>query len=256
MVDIVCVGNSHLNAVRAAAELRARKGTLDFSFVGFQLLDEKYQPDLVVRDGEHIFNPRFDDEFQRCVRQSGPTMIFTYLGGAEHALLALARSVRPFDLVDPSLPYDLIDLESELIPYDVMFAVCCERISFMPPWFRHLRDLAALPICQIGLPPPIAGDEHILRRAGPISRERLEQHGVAPARLRHKVWRLCLAATRHVCDENAVSLIDPPLVAVDADGCLRVQYRGQDEVHANAAYGDLLLDRMLEIATDRQRGVQ
>ena len=252
MIDLVCVGSSHLHAIRAAVEDRARAGSLPFSFRGFQLLDDRYQPEFRVLDGKHVFNAAFDDDFCHQLEQSSPPLIFTYLGGAEHVILALVRNARPFDIIDPSDPDGRSDPEAEIIPFDVMFSTCCERINFMPLWFHHLRELADLPLCQIGLPPPITGDEHIISRAGPGFREQLAQYGVAPARLRQKVWRLCLAATRHVCQQHGVDLIEPPQDAIDADGCLKVQYRGYDEVHANRAYGDLLLDRMLHVAARYQ----
>ncbi|MGA3403120.1 MAG: hypothetical protein ABSC95_28240 [Acetobacteraceae bacterium] len=251
MLQVVCVGASHLHSLRHAYALRQRSGEIDFAFKIFQLLEDRYKPGYTSVDGQNVFNENFGIDFQEYLETSKPSAVFTYLGGAEHALLSLTKSPRPFDFYIPGEDVQP-DLNSEIIPYDLMLATCRYRVSNMSPWFPHLRSFTKLPLYQVGPPPPIAGDDHITLQADPVFSEAIARYGVAPARLRAKVWEVCNTAMRRVCEENLVHFVAPIAEARDADGCLLLQYRSHDALHANAAYGDLMLDRIVQIARERR----
>jgi len=136
----------------------------------------------------------------------------------------------------------------EIIPYDQMAALCAFYVSPIGAWFSHLRSFTDRPIYQIGQPPPVFGDAHIRANADPIFQEQIERYGIAPHPLRAKVWRICIEATAQLCAKHGVRLIVPPPETLGPEGCLSPGYRGRDAVDPNPAYGDLLLDRMIEIA--------
>jgi hypothetical protein len=249
MLQIVCIGASHLHSLRHAYIQRQRSHEIDFDLKLFQLLDDRYRPAYTFMKGNFIFNESFGTDFREYLKNSGPTAVFTYLGGAEHVWLSLAKSPRPFDFYVPGEEAAL-DSDSEIIPYDLMFASCRYRISNMVPWFPHLRNFTDLPVYQIGPPPPITGDDHISLNADPLLKEQIDRCGIAPARLRAKVWETCIAAMRTLCEENLVHFVAPISEARDAEGCLLLKYRSHDAVHANTEYGDLLLDRIVRIARE------
>jgi hypothetical protein len=131
-----------------------------------------------------------------------------------------------------------------------MIELCDFHLSGISPWFPHLKTFSDRPVYHIALPPPVAGDDHIRRTAGPAFVEQIERYGIAPSRLRAKVWRLCFEATERLCMQHGIGLIAPPAETLDAYNCLSQEYRGHDAVHPNTAYGQLLLDRMVGIARE------
>jgi hypothetical protein len=121
-------------------------------------------------------------------------------------------------------------------------------------WLPHLQEVSGLPVYQIGPPPPVADDDFLRASAGAELLDQIERYGIAPESLRSKVWQICLSAFERQCAGYGVELIGPPAEALGDTQCLLPQYRGRDQVHANSAYGDLLLDRMVAIAATRAGG--
>jgi hypothetical protein len=65
--------------------------------------------------------------------------------------------------------------------------------------------------------------------------------------VRYKLWRLDAQIFAETAAELGVHVANVPRAAVDEDGFLREEFC-DDPVHANPAYGDLVLDQMLAFA--------
>lgn len=251
MLKFACIGASQTHAVRNACLERQKNGAAEFEFTFFFIHDPAYEGSVVfIEDGKIKFRPRFDADFREFVANGEVAVIFTYLGGAEHVPLSLVENARPYDVLFPGEALPATTAERQFIPYDVMLATCQNSVSGWPVWFPHLRELSDRPICHIALPPPITGDDHIRAGAGDAFREQIERYGIAPERLRGKVWRLCTIATEQVCAQHSIRMIAAPPETLDDNDCLLPEYRSDDAVHPNAKYGDLLLDRMLTVAQE------
>jgi hypothetical protein len=255
LLDLICIGASQLQHLRAAYDELQQSGTPSFRFHAFPLAEEPYKPGAYVENGKVKFVAQFDEDFRDYLCSHDPPVIFTYLGGAEHVPIALTNSARPYDVLLPGQRDSGPAPGAEIIPYDLMVAACRSYVSGWPVWFPHLREFSSRPIFQIALPPPVTGDEHIRRGAGGAFAEQIERYGVAPQRLRAKVWRLCVEATKFQCARLDVGVVGPLPETLDENECLLPRYRGGDAVHPNNYYGHLLLRHMLSIAAEhRQEG--
>jgi hypothetical protein len=62
--------------------------------------------------------------------------------------------------------------------------------------------------------------------------------------LRYKLWRAQSSLLRAFCAELGIVFVPAPIGAQDAEGLLSEPYWGDDATHANAAYGELVLDEI------------
>jgi hypothetical protein len=248
LLELVCVGMSHVQALSEAYLERRQRGDCPFNLHAFILDHPPYDPPAVFENDELVFNKKFDADFKECLDRVKPSVIFAYLIGAEHFNLSFINSPRPFDILMPGQNSDRLAAGAELIPYDLMLTTCEFMAHGLRDWLPHLQELSGLPVYQIGPPPPVTGDEFMRTHSGGALFEQIERYGIAPESLRSKVWQICVSAFERQCAAYRVEMIRPPAEALGETQCLLPQYRGHDQVHANPAYGDLLLDRMLSIA--------
>ena len=254
MLDLVCIGASQLHPLNGAYRERQRDGTADFNFYPMLVSEGLYRPGMYIADGKIKFNRRFDADFRDYLAGNDPPVIFTYFGGHEHVPIALINSPRSYDILLPDEADCTLAAGAEIIPYDLMMASCRFFVGGWLAWFPHLREFTDRPIYQIAVPPPITGDDHIRQHAGSDFTEQIERYGIAPERLRAKVWQICVKATEAQCAEHGVGVVGSMPETLDANHCLLPQFRGHDAVHPNNAYGHLLLDRMLSVAAEHRRG--
>ena len=254
-MNLVCIGMSHTHSLQEAYLERQRKGLDTFSLRLFTFGQPPYEHGVGIEGGKVVFNRQFEEDFKAHLEETKPKAVFMYLTGAQHFLMSFINSPRPYDILMPG--GNVMDLlpNAEVISYDLMLRNC-EAASGMIDWLRHMSKLTDLPIYQIGLPPPVTGDEYLTSQARGDLKNQIERYGIAPESLRSKVWQICLTAVERQCAEFQIKVIRPPLEALDEKQCLLTQYRGHDAVHANAAYGDLLLDRMIGIVEQLSSGAE
>jgi hypothetical protein len=70
---------------------------------------------------------------------------------------------------------------------------------------------------------------------------------ISPAPFRYKLWRLHSQIVGEWCDGAAVAFVTSPPASIDEAGFMREPYYG-DGAHANAAYGELVLEQMRRLA--------
>jgi hypothetical protein len=247
LAELICVGMSHVHAVREGFSMRQQAGPVTFDLQTFILDHPPYRPAATFQDGAVRFNQEFAEDFSRCLERTNAHAVFAYLIGAEHFNVAFVNSPRPFDIILPGGNPDSLGHGVELIPYDLLLATFEYYSHSLRDWLPYLRELTDLPIYQIAPPPPIVGDAFMQERASGDLRKQIERYGIAAETLRSKAWQVCVLAFERQCAAYGVELIRAPAEALGETQCLLPQYRGNDVVHANAAYGSLLIDRMLQI---------
>jgi hypothetical protein len=78
------------------------------------------------------------------------------------------------------------------------------------------------------------------RGNGVISAQ-VAEHGIAPAWLRHKFWRLIDSIHQEIAAEAGVAVLPPPPGTRDLRGFRLPEFYGTDWIHANTDYGELVL---------------
>src|SRR5262249_3062782 len=132
----VCVGQSHMACVLAAAQEEGRPGRAIALKEG-RLLEEL---------GARAF------ELQRSrgrtprdlSRDGGP--VFSFIGGVSHLALAMKPHPEPFDFVLPEAPDLLIREDTTLVPFEAMRRLLADRLS---PYLKVLERIARLADCAV-----------------------------------------------------------------------------------------------------------
>ena len=270
MRNLLLVGNSHLVAVSDAASGRDRateeRDSTEFLWhsSGFEsqrvdLVDEAsgepaalhvtligaWRPPLVA-DGAG--EPILADELLAELRAGADALgrvdqVVSYLAGTEHAIFSLVEHPTPFDLVlDADDVPAASDGSRQIVPVDVVRRELRRRIDDTVACCRALR--AAFPdadLVHLLPPPPIADDEYVRSKAE-VFAQVVQEHGVAPAELRRKIYRLYAEVVHDALGELGVRVLDPPDAAHD-DGYLRPELWFEAN-HANHRYGRLVLDQL------------
>jgi hypothetical protein len=244
MKAIFCIGSSHITALRDGHSVR-RAAAMAGGFAWKEIGTNRH-----MKANRHVITEAIDAEYAAIVSAADVSEIFLCCGGGEHVGISLFNN-RPFEVYMPDDgPQQEISGDRDVIPYDVLLATCAFHISEPVPLVQRIRSLSSLPMYHILPPPPPAAEECARDRVPPVFRDLIDKFGITPAPLRHKVWHICCTAARQTYQDMGISVIEPPAEAMDERGFLAPQYAGVDLVHANEAYGALVVDRMVSIAAN------
>ncbi len=220
------IGDSHTTALSSALS-RSPDDRFDIvNLVTFSSSENQRNKDLP----EHItslFQPKF---------------IFCTFGGSEHSVFGLLEMPQPFDFFDPL--ETSIDPQRELISYSMVRETLARR---MKRGFMLLKKVKSLYDCQvvhICSPPPFENidDHHVLPRVF----QNNMHYGIAPAIFRRKLYRLHSSIVFNMCQELGVDFLGVPQESMNSFGFLRPELMSKDPTHANAEYGDLVLQQLIE----------
>jgi hypothetical protein len=244
MIHLIGVGHSHLHSVVNAWKEFASSPTSGICLSAFQMLDARYQPFREVVDGQLIVNANLVADV-RQVADSPDAKFFLYAGGSEHVRWGLINDPRPFDFVTPSTIMDDEALHGEVFPYEMLVALGRQAGEQLTAPLAFVRSLTDQPIYQLCLPPPVSGADLGRVKLGAMFEEGSRKYGIAPDPFRVRVWQICVEGLRRACHEKGVLFLEAPQEMIGADGCLVPGAVGHDAVHANALYGRLLLDQLI-----------
>jgi hypothetical protein len=244
MKAIFCIGASHIMALRDGYSVRAA-ARMAGGFAWKEIATPRH-----MKAHRHVITEAIDAEYAAIVSTADVSEIFLCCGGGEHVGISLFNN-RPFEVYMPDDdPQQEISRDCDIIPYDVLLATCAFHVLEPVPFVQRIRSLSSLPMYHILPPPPPAAEECARDRVPPVFRDLIDKFGITPAPLRHKVWHICCTAARQTYQDMGISVIEPPAEALDERGFLAPQYAGADLVHANEAYGALVVDRMVSIAAN------
>ena len=249
--SVLALGYSHVVAIDQAYSDRRREGRETFPYVSLHL-SGVFDPILTAVEPEPILNSKLISALQDKIEQERPTLIVASLWANQHFFLSVANSPRRFDFFAPGIDAMDTSADTELIPYELMR----RHIDF---WFlnvdailQNLKKLTSVPIVLTPAPPPI-GDFRALPggSSDPVIDQLVAQHGLAPETLRLKFWRLCEQLyVRHAL-QCECTILRVPNDTMDARGFRREAYFGPDWIHANTAYGELVLGQIEQFASSR-----
>jgi hypothetical protein len=242
---VLFIGHSHLRCVRDAVASDAPALAARGVEVRTLLLRPAVAGSPVVPGRDADLLPA---EQRAEVLRSAPWAdhIVLAVGGNAHSVFGLVEHARPFDfeLAGESSPPLLPGREP--LPGALVAAALRDSELFrqQAAMRRWLCQLSPAPCLELESPPPPRDDAHILAHPGHFG-PLLAEHGVAPAALRYKIWRLQSAAVRQACNELGLRLLPAPASVRDAQGFLVPQALADDPTHANPWYGRQLIEQVL-----------
>lgn len=258
-MEILVVGQSHLAAIRDAAAIRRARNPAATRARILHTLQPQFAPEIIGEDGAEgegaSFAPALAEEIAARIARRRP-LVVSAIGGNAHNMLALIRHPRPFDFrlddaIDAAAPP--IDRDVEPIPLALVTAALARGLARDRLRLRLLSELlsglGAGPLVHLHSPPPVADDRWIAARAEDWFATRgLATAGVAPAPLRHRMWRLASRLIAETVTALGGQVQPTPAAALDAAGYLRANFAG-DATHGNAAYGEAVIAGLEERAS-------
>ena len=177
------------------------------------------------------------------------TLVASMIGGNFYNTFGLIENVVRFDFAVPGEEAFVLSADRHLITYELIkhyFSEAMQR-GFLQS-IKQLRDhYAPCRFVHVCSPPPISDNKHIIAHPGGVFKTKV-QLGVAPPKLRRKLYDLHTQAIMEFCDAEGIELLLPPKQAVTDNGFLERAYWMADPTHGNAAYGQLVLDQLRRIS--------
>ena len=178
------------------------------------------------------------------IPQEPGTIVLSMLYGNEHSILSIVEHEVPYDFVYPPRP-EIAPLPGrQIVPWP---AVELHMWQILRPAARALAKLRQmLPqarIMHFAPPPPIGSAEQILSGPEALAEKLAKAGGITPASIRLKYHHAQIAGLVKICADYRISLMGPPKGALTSDGLLRPEF-WCGATHANAGYGDLVLDQI------------
>jgi hypothetical protein len=238
---ILVFGDSHTGALEQAHKRRAGSGNIQISVRRFSK----------VKGGKEIGDITPEAATSMVAESTPDDLIISTIGGNLHQVFGLVQHPVAFDFIEPGSSSSPDFQSCVLIPYQTIWA-------FFESGLRRkdgqriatLREAAARPIYHLLPPPPKESAAHILQRyESNFEKADIAAHGVTPAPIRLKLWRLQCAVLQSLGTEWGVRLLPPPEGTQTPEGFLKPEYYKNDATHANVAYGELAL-RQLEAVAD------
>ena len=237
MKRLLVIGNSHVEAVgqRYQADLaEGRTPAMPIEVVN--VLEPEFRPLLEGGVLNAAVVARLDHP------DNG--LVVSMLGGNDHNVLGLVNHPIPFDFVLPERPDLPLTPGADPIPSRLVRDQLRRRMEILS-YLKVIRDHARQPMIHLESPPPIPDEDHI-RRHPRIFRESIAEHGVAPAVLRYKLWRVHSEIFREACEAADITFLPVPADMQDADGMMIPGAWNPDPTHGNLFYGARLIEQLVD----------
>lgn len=245
---LLCIGHSHLRCVREAAELAADSLSAAGITINTLVLQQpRMNPDLTAADPDAEWLTDAQHHELLALAEDADDVLLS-VGGNAHIVFGLVEHAQPFDFVMDPVP--TLATGRQPVPRALVHAALAGSSLYRRhSALRHrlhgiLRGAVRSPLAQIESPPPARDDAHIRRHPG-FYRDLIAERGVAPAVLRHKLWRLHSALVAQDCHDHDIAFIAAPLAVQDAAGYLAAPALADDPTHANAWYGRRLIEQLV-----------
>ncbi|MCF8186170.1 MAG: hypothetical protein K9J28_05055 [Sulfuritalea sp.] len=235
--QILIIGDSHTDAIKRALK--------HFYVDQVEIKAYRYSK---LKNGEKIGDMTPEEILKLASTLSSEDLFVSTIGGNQHQVVSLMQHPIPFDIFSPS---GVGDCKSSIhiIPYVTLFDFFESGIRF-GDWARLSKvcNIAQCRVCHIVPPPPKEDKEHILKRHEThFVKAGLAEKGVTSAALRLKIWLLQVEVLKKLAKEYDVQLVMPPNESLDPNGFLSNEYYANDATHANSAYGELVLQKLVKL---------
>ena len=268
------LGDSHIHAIKEALEARGPASAAPFRIEARRLfkIKEISAPGEATpqrrrpwffgrtrrdRQTRALVGDISAREALRILRSLGPDdVLVSVIGGNQHAVFSTIQHPQPFDFIlsgenKADAPAD----GAEIIPFRTLYEYFRSSLRNNDgETVAELRRSTAARVVHLLTPPPKRENEWIEQHHDTFfAREGIAASGVSPPALRMKFWRLQNRAIEAICGELGVEVLGPPESACDPDGFLLRDYYAGDATHANARYGELVLQQLESRFGDDER---
>ncbi|WP_435655295.1 hypothetical protein [Brucella pituitosa] len=235
---ILFIGNSHLAAIERAYKALSNDEAQELGEASFIQMDGRHVPPFRRTANGPALNSALEELLDDQLKPA--ELVVSVIGGNGHNILGLVNMSPPIDFFDSNdqgfAPNHMI------IPRPLVKAALNRRIE---DWLRLMLVVRErVPVSRmlhISPPPPIADPDYILNNPGPF-KQQFEDHGLADARVRLKLWRLHEELLIEICTKHGITFISAPNDGVTDEGYLLPEYYGGDPSHANTLYGKKVLE--------------
>lgn len=233
--EILIFGDSHTDALVRAIKARGDSPATS-AITAWRLRKEK--------NGKQIGDMSLEEFLKRTKWLQPRDIIFSMVGGNQHAILSTIQHEVAFDFCSEGM--EPASATVHMIPNraikEYLSAGVYGRDGQM---LRAMRNATRARIVHIVPPPPKKDAEHILRHQEThFSEGNIAQLGVSDALLRKKAWDLQATILKELCRELEIEILMPPEESQCPEGFLAKEFYARDITHANAQYGELVLQQV------------
>lgn len=245
MTRAVVIGRSHTNAVAQALTAQEADAGIEV-----YLLES---PNRISRSSTITIDEA--KEIARSMPAEAPLLIAML--GTYHNIVGLLRAEPEYDFLLNTEDAPEPAVQSR-IPHRAMAASFEDHLKRAGS-VRDLKAVTKSPVYILGTPPPKQDNEFLLdkfmRQKRPEYRGRsVADIGIERATTRLKLWKMETELTAKWAASYGIGYLGPPAESVDSVGFLRRDYYNDDATHANAGYGALVIQQILELI-ETQRAV-
>jgi hypothetical protein len=242
--SILLLGHSHTEALEHAQQDRLKQGKASFALSTFALF-RRYKPWITNEPSGPRLNDEIEIDIRRFAETAAPALIVGSFWGNQNYFACVANMPRRFDFILPREAELPLDPLAEIVPYNLMLAFARAHFFVSEMLIRLVQTVGGAPLSLLPAPPPVnnLGDidgAQYDKTAAPL----VDQYGFAPGLLRYKFWRLCYDVYQEKAAAANVSIVPIPDEAFDAQGFRRPEHYTGDWIHANRAYGELMLKQL------------
>lgn len=244
---VLAIGHSHLKALEKAYHARkGRNGTEELNLRFVQLRQDLFKPPIA---GEKLH-----PAILAAIQERPWAAVICMIGGNLHNVLGLLNHPTKFDFVLAEAPDLPLQPDADVLPYGLVRRQFAARLAPQLKIMSEIRAATASPVFHMESPPPIPSETHIRTYPG-IFKDRIDAQGVAPAALRHKLWRINSDLYREICAAEGIEFIPAPAEMMDERGMLVEKAWNADPTHGNEIYGECLVRQIL-IVCDPLRAME
>ena len=243
MIDKTCIfifGDSHTSALsKASKNMENINQNIEFDINW--ILSEK--PNRVVRG-----NLRLNDALEKVTSLKNNDVVIISLLGTTHNIVGLLQHEEPYSIFNDNKFSELISLNGQLhlIPSNVMFDFFYEHQKRNKSILK-IKEKSAIKVFHLMTPPPKKDQDFLQNRIKRYRGRIAKEVGITPPNIRRNLWYLEMQALSLFCSDHNISLIPPPEETISSDGFLKKKYYANDATHANADYGELVLQQLVRI---------
>lgn len=190
---------------------------------------------------------------ERIIELSAGSDLVLLWQGNYHNSRFLFSSGTPFDFVLSSEPELPVDPQVRLIPESLLMeALALEIRQIQGAVERFLAAQAQRKIALV-CPPPPKDDEAYLRQHAlrEPAFDAFRELPLIAAPIRAKIWKLFARMHQDLCSKMGLRFIPAVPAAISEQGFLLPEYWEKDATHANALYGQRLLEHLQQQLKDQ-----
>jgi hypothetical protein len=199
--------------------------------------------------------PRNVNYWKALARYAPGRVIVVLWRGNDHNACFLIEQPPVFDFVSRGSPSMRLEEDAVIIPEALVRA---KFHPFVAPLHDVLSDLTSQPNCRVvvaGTPPPKGDDEELRRllqwelyysQVAEYLGIALEKVKLTPPTIRLKLWQVLQELYQEQAQQDGVEFLPVPDIVRDDAGFLKKEFWAPDATHANAAYGQVMLDHFAQ----------